>query len=58
MGLVARAQSEPENIDRFLAARDRQLAITPEQLRSLAEEYLDPAQAVRIRVVPEAGAGE
>ncbi|MDP4539011.1 insulinase family protein [Qipengyuania sp. DY56-A-20] len=58
MGLVARAQSEPENIDRFLAARDRQLAITPEQLRSLAAEYLDPAQAVRIRVVPEAGAGE
>ncbi len=58
MGLVDRAQSEPENIRRFLEAKDRQLAITPAELQALAARYLDPAQAVRIRVVPEASVVE
>ncbi|MBU1756053.1 MAG: insulinase family protein, partial [Alphaproteobacteria bacterium] len=53
MGLAARAQSQPEDIRRFLEAKERQLAITPAELQALAAEYLDPAKAVRVRVVPE-----
>lgn len=58
MGMVDRAQSEPEDIRRFLEAKDRQLEITPADLQALAALYLDPAQAVRIRVVPETSAAE
>ncbi|MBU2342439.1 MAG: insulinase family protein, partial [Alphaproteobacteria bacterium] len=53
MGLAARAQSQPEDVRRFLEAKERQLAITPAELQALAAEYLDPAKAVRVRVVPE-----
>ena len=52
MSLAERAQSEPERIDRFIAARDAIVAITPEELHAEALQYLDPAKAVEIHVVP------
>ncbi|MBX7495534.1 insulinase family protein [Qipengyuania sp. 6B39] len=53
LSYVDRAQSRPDDIERFLTAKDRYLAITPEQLLETAQAYLDPAQAVEFRVVPE-----
>lgn len=58
MGLAARAQSKPEDIHRFLGAKERQLEITPADLQALAALYLDPAKAVRVRVVPEDSAAQ
>ncbi|OBX20412.1 peptidase M16 [Erythrobacter sp. QSSC1-22B] len=58
MGLAARAQSQPEDIRRFLEAKERQLEITPAELQALAARYLDPSKAVRVRVVPEASVAE
>ncbi|MFA6218473.1 MAG: insulinase family protein [Erythrobacter sp.] len=54
MEYVGRAQTHADEIERFLTARDRYLAITPEQLQQVARTYLDPAQAVEFQVVPEA----
>ena len=55
---VRRAQSEPERIDRFLAAPDRYRALTAEDIRALAQRYLDPRDAVQISVLPEGAGGE
>lgn len=54
MALVNRAQSEPEDIANFLTAKERYEAITGEELQALAQQYLDPAEAVEFRVVPSA----
>ncbi|WP_379549551.1 M16 family metallopeptidase [Qipengyuania sp. DGS5-3] len=54
MGLVARAQSRPEDIARFLGTRERQEGITPAELQALAARYLAPADAVEFVVLPEA----
>ena len=54
--LVNRAQTEPERIERFLALRERIEAVTPADLRALALRYLDPAEALEIRVLPSSGA--
>ncbi len=53
LGLVDRAQSEPENIARFLAAKTRQEGITGEELQALAGQFLSPDDAVTITVLPE-----
>jgi len=53
MGLVDRAQTEPERIERFLAGGDRLRAITPEDVQAMALRYLDPAQRLEIRVLPQ-----
>lgn len=52
LGLAARAQTEDERIDRFLAARERLEAITPERLQTLAQTYLDPAERLEVMVLP------
>ncbi len=58
LSLAARAQSEPERIDRFLAAPDTVRAITPEDLHQVALRYLAAGNAVEFVVLPEAaGAG-
>ncbi|WP_086734337.1 M16 family metallopeptidase [Erythrobacter colymbi] len=54
MGLAARAQSEPERIDRFLAVPDIMAKITPEDIHQMALKYLAPEGAVEFVVVPEA----
>ena len=54
MSYVARAQSEPDRISRFLEAKDRYTAMTPDAIQALAVKYLDPGEAVVITVLPEA----
>lgn len=52
LALAARAQSEPERIDRFLAAPGLTAAITAEEIRETAGRYLAADGAVRFLVVP------
>jgi zinc protease len=53
LALGARAQSEPERLDRFLAAPEAMKAITPEDIHQAAQRYLLPGGAVTFVVVPE-----
>ena len=50
--LAARAQSEPERIDRFFAYPDILNAVTVEDLKAAAIQYLQPEDAVTFIVVP------
>jgi zinc protease len=52
LALAARAQSEPERIDRYLAAATITAAITPEDIQRVAARYLAPGAAVSFTVVP------
>jgi zinc protease len=52
-GLAARAQSEPERIDRFFALPEAVSAITPADIHQAALKYLAPEAAVLFAVVPE-----
>ncbi|MBV7259487.1 insulinase family protein [Erythrobacter sp. WH158] len=52
MGLAARAQSEPERLQRWFDAPDLLKAITPEDIQAEALQYLDPAVSVEIQVLP------
>jgi zinc protease len=54
VNLTARAQSEPDRIDRFLATPQLIEAITPEDIHQMALKYLDPDKAVEFTVLPEA----
>jgi zinc protease len=56
LALAARAQSEPERLDRFRAAPDVIRAITPDDLHEAALRYLDLEGAVVFTVMPEAAA--
>jgi zinc protease len=53
MGLTMRAQSEPEHIERNLHAKERLMAVTPEQVQAAARRYLGDALAVETVVLPE-----
>ena len=52
IGLTARAQSEPERIDRFFAARQRIESVTAADLQALAARYLAPDAAVEVLARP------
>jgi len=52
MGLVDRAQTQPERIARFVAGEDQLKSLTSGELQALAHEYLDSAQALEIVVLP------
>jgi len=54
--LSARAQTDPERIDRFFAYPDILNAATVEDLQAVAIQYLQPADAVTFLVVPSAKA--
>lgn len=56
LGLAARAQSEPQRLDRYLAVPKVMTAITPEDMHQTALRYLDPESAVAFTVLPEAAA--
>lgn len=51
--LTERAQSQPDRIDRFLAARQRLEALTAADLQALAKRYLAIDKAVVALVLPE-----
>jgi zinc protease len=53
LGLVDRAQTEPDRIERYLRGRERLEAIRPEDLSALAARYLTKDGAVEITVVPQ-----
>ncbi|MET0179953.1 MAG: insulinase family protein, partial [Novosphingobium sp.] len=53
MGLAARAQSQPERLERFSRARERIAALSAADVLALAKRYLVPGQAVEIVVLPE-----
>lgn len=52
MAYVALARKEPDRIERFLAAKARYEALTPERIRQVAAEYLKPGGAVEFVVLP------
>ncbi|WP_233994035.1 M16 family metallopeptidase [Porphyrobacter sp. AAP60] len=54
--LAARAQSEPQRLDRFIAVPSVMSAITPEDIHQTALKYLTPDGAVEFNVLPEAAA--
>lgn len=54
IALAARAQSEPQRLDRFLAVPKVMAAITPEDIHQTARKYLAPEAAVAFTVLPEA----
>lgn len=58
LALAARAQSEPQGIERFLAVPEVTSAITPEDIHQMALKYLAPDAAVVFAVVPEAAGAE
>lgn len=53
MGLAARAQSEPDRIERNLHARERLMAVTAAQVQAAAARYLTDALAVEADALPE-----
>lgn len=52
IGIVERAQSRPERIERFAAYRKRVEAITPTDLQAAARRWLPPGGAVEIIAIP------
>lgn len=58
ISLAARAQSDPERLDRWFAAPDMIRAITPEDLQETARKWLASGAAVEVAVVPEASAAQ
>lgn len=56
MGYVDRAQSQPEDITRYVTAKARYSAVTPEQLMVTARAYLGADDAVEFDVLPEPAA--
>jgi zinc protease len=53
MSLVDRAQTEPDQIERFLAGRETLAAITAEDLRQTAARNLSPEQALEVLALPQ-----
>ena len=58
ISLAARAQSDPERLDRWFAAPDLIRAITPADLQATAARWLAAGGAVEVAVVPEASAAK
>lgn len=53
LALAARAQSEPQRLDRWVKAKERLLALTPAELQREAAKYLALGKAVQVVVLPE-----
>ncbi len=51
MQIIRRAQSKPDDIARTLSARARYETATPQDLKNLAERFLDPSHAVEFNVI-------
>ena len=56
MSLAARAQSEPDRLERWFAGPEALRAVTPEELRQAARQYLAPGDAVEFLVLPDENA--
>jgi zinc protease len=53
MGLVDRAQTQPDRLQRYLSGQEMIRSLTPEDIHAMAQRYLDPAQRLEIVVLPE-----
>nr|WP_247712116.1 M16 family metallopeptidase [Qipengyuania qiaonensis] len=53
LGIIDEAQLHSQRLDRVRSYEDRIRAVTPEMLQQSAQLYLDPSQALRIRIVHE-----
>ena len=53
IGLIDRAQSKPDELDRFARSRAIIAGLTPQDLLVLARRYLDPDQGLEILALPE-----
>lgn len=53
MGLVDRAQTQPDRLARFLEGRALLESLTPQDVQAMAQRYLDPAERLEITVLPE-----
>ena len=53
MGLVDRAQSESDRIERYLKTREVVVAITPEEIQTTAAQFLQPDAGLEVLVLPE-----
>ncbi len=53
LALVARAQSEPDQIDRFLKSGEILNGLTAQDVQDAARRYLDPDKALAILALPE-----
>lgn len=56
IGLIDEAQSQPRDLDDFRTQAARISAVTPAQIRALAQRYLTPGAELRIGIVPREGA--
>jgi zinc protease len=56
MTLVDRAQSDPEDIARFVEGKAALAALTAEDVRAVAARYLNPDERLEIDVLPREGA--
>ena len=52
LALASDAQSEPDRIERFTAAKAKVAALTPADLRAIAAKYLKPEERLEIDVLP------
>jgi zinc protease len=52
MNLVERAQRKPERIGRFVSGKERLAALSPEDVRAVAAQYLAPDKGLEIDVLP------
>ncbi len=57
MNLVERAQRKPERIGRFMSGKQRLAALTAEDVRAAAAQYLAPDKALEIDALPRPAAG-
>ncbi len=53
LGVIDEAQLRAERLDRVRSYEERIRAVTPAMLQEAAQRYLDPAEALRIRIVHE-----
>lgn len=53
ISLADRAQSRPDELDRFARTRALITAVTAADLQQLVQRYLDPAQALEVLVLPQ-----
>ncbi|TIX51734.1 M16 family metallopeptidase [Alteraurantiacibacter aquimixticola] len=55
MGLVDRAQTQADRLERYTEGRAVLEALTPEDVQEMALRYLDPAERLEITVLPDPG---
>jgi zinc protease len=53
LSLVDRSQTEADEIDRYLKAKDRLMALTAVDVQAVALRYLAPKEEVEVLVMPE-----